>query len=95
MLFRSAAVTLGGLAHEGTFDVTSGDATATGSAVADWTFSASSLRAETDNDVTFTSILLPQTLAAALTFKATVDGNNFVNSDAINPALKAGMTYTW
>lgn len=92
---KAAAVTLGGLAHEGTFDVTSGDATATGSAVADWTLSASSLRTETDNDVTFTSILLPQTLAAALTFKATVDGNNFVNSDAINPALKAGMTYTY
>lgn len=91
---KAAAITLGGLAHEGTFDVTSGAATATGSAVADWTFSASSLRAETDNDVTFTSILLPQTLAAALTFKATVDGNNFVNSDAINPALKAGTTYT-
>lgn len=92
---KAAAITLGGLKHDGTFDVTSGAAVATGDAVADWALSANSLKVENTDNLTFTSILLPQTLAAALTFKATVDGNNFVNSDAINPALKEGTTYTY
>lgn len=45
--------------------------------------------------VTFSAILLPQTLASALTFKATIADVPYVNNTAINPALKAGTSYTY
>lgn len=92
---KKAAITVGGLKHEGTFNAMTGVAAASGDAVADWTLSANALRSEGDDNVTFTSILLPQTLAAALTFTATIDGVDYTNKDAINPKLEASKTYTY
>ncbi len=85
---------LGGLKHDGTFDVTNGTAEATGTATADWSLSDNSLKAA--SDVTFTSILYPQTLGSALTFTATIDGQTYTNSTSITPsALAAGTSYTY
>jgi len=45
--------------------------------------------------VTFTSILYPQSLGSALTFKAVIDGQTYVNRTDINPALAAGTSYSY
>lgn len=103
---------LGGLIHEGTFDVTNGTATATGSVVNDWVlreFSGSgtsvivrgNCTANFDSStgvMTFTMILLPQTLADNLVFAvspADGEGQTYVNKDVIKPALQAGYSYTY
>ncbi len=93
---KAATYTLGGLIHSGTFDVTKGEAKADAStkATADWSLSANSLKDAT-GDLTFTSILYPQTLTGALTFKATVDGQTYSNTTSINPSLAAGTSYTY
>lgn len=85
---------LNGLKHNGTFKVTTGEASATGQ-VSDWSLTEKSLLAKSQSAYTFTSILYPQTLGSALTFKATIDGQNYVNKTDINPALAAGMSYTY
>ena len=73
---------LGGLIHEGTFDMTSGTAAVNGTAVTDWMLrqcsGESESRKATDNcvasysnsngEMTLTMILLPQTLSKALAF---------------------------
>ena len=40
-------------------------------------------------------ILYPQTLDGALTFSATIAGQTYTNTDAIQPALAAGTSYTY
>ena len=87
--------TLGGLNHSGQFNVTDGKAEATGTAtVADWSLSDHSLKDAADNTVTFTSILYPQTLSAALAFKAVIGGQTYTNN-TIHPALEPGKSYTY
>ncbi len=85
---------LGGLVHEGEFDVTTGTAAATGEPVADWMPRActgdGSARTASDNcvasydaaagEMTLTMILLPQTLADNLAF-------------AVSPYDGEGQTY--
>ncbi len=85
---------LNGLQHNGTFNVTTGTAAATGDA-ADWSLSQNSLLATSAEAYTFTSIVYPQTLGSALTFIATIDGQNYSNNADINPALEAGHSYTY
>lgn len=88
---------LGGLKHDGTFNVTDGNAVATGSEVADWdiTSNVNNVYNSGNGTRTYTMILYPQTIAAALTFSATVDGQTFSNTTAIQPALQAGYSYTY
>lgn len=94
----NAVYKLGGLKHEGTFNVTDGTAavSTTAMAVSDW---------EITNNVymnnypagtrTYTMILYPQTLLSPLTFSATIDGQTYVNKSDIQPALAAGTSYTY
>ncbi len=101
---------LGGLVHEGTFDVTTGTATATGSAVSDWMLRrcTGTPRVATDKCVahfdaasgvmTLSMVVLPQTLANALALEiAPNDGEaqTYANKDMIKPALAAGYSYTY
>lgn len=85
---------LNGLKHNGTFNVTTGAAAATGE-VSDWSLTQNSLLVKATEAYTFTSIVYPQTLGSALTFMATIDDQNYSNSSDINPALAAGMSYTY
>jgi hypothetical protein len=88
---------LGGLKHDGTFNVTDGTAEAAGSEVADWdiTSNVNNVYSSGDGTRTYTMILYPQTAAAALSFSAIIDGQTFANTTAIQPALQAGYSYTY
>lgn len=92
---KNGTYSLSGLNHSGQFNITTGTAEAKeGSTVTnDWSLTGNSLKNEEDEQVTFTSILYPQTLTSPLTFKAVIDGQTYTNS-AINPALAAGKLYT-
>lgn len=94
---------LGGLIHEGTFtlNVAGGTATGvaitTGGSVSDWNITDC---VHTDDGSkttrTYTLILLPQNVSgSALTFEANIGGQTYKNTDAINPNLQAGNTYTY
>lgn len=81
---ESAVLSLAGFKNNGTFSVTDGAATATGEDLTeDWTFAgntadeshnAPSSVNETEGTVTYTLILFPQELTAALPFTATLTG---------------------
>jgi len=93
-------ITLGGLIHEGTFNVTDGTAAASTSTttVSDWEITNVPMTA--DNNVnTYTMILYPQTLSKALLLAITVtDGNGsqtYSNTTTIQPALEAGTSYEY
>lgn len=89
---------LSGLKHEGTFDVKSGTAAANteGKTTNDWSLTTNSLKTDGETEqMTFTSILYPQTPGSTLTFKAVIDGQTYTNSTDINPALAAGKSYTY
>ena len=85
---------LKGLKHSGTFNTADGTAAATGEAgTDDWQITATP---SDDNNVrTYTLILYPQTLTAALTFKAVIDGQTYTNNNEIKPGLEAGTSYTY
>ena len=86
---------LGGLIHEGTFNVTDGTTETTGSEVADWDISGCKYT-DAATTRTYSLILLPQDLTnKALNVKVGIDGQTYSNSDAINPNLQAGYTYTY
>lgn len=87
-VLRFANYKLGGLIHEGTFDVLTGTATATGTVVNDWMLIESTYPTPTTQTVTYkcvsdydvntgamtlTMILLPQTLADFLNFEISPD----------------------
>ena len=86
---------LGGLIHEGTFNVTDGTTETTGSEVADWDISGCKYT-DAATTRTYSLILLPQDLTnKALNVKVGINGQTYSNSDAINPNLQAGYTYTY
>ena len=86
---------LGGLIHEGTFNVTDGTTETTGSEVADWDISGCKYT-DAATTRTYSLILLPQDLTSkALNVKVGIGGQTYSNSDAINPNLQAGYTYTY
>lgn len=93
----SGTYSLGGLKHGGRFDVTTGTATADteGETTSDWSLTDKSLKTEETGQVTFTSILYPQTPGSALAFSAVIDGQTYVNRKDITPGLKAGTSYTY
>lgn len=100
--FTAAQVTggtykLSGLNHSGQFDVTKGEAKATGTTTtSDWSLTDKSLKTTGETtQCTFTSILYPQTLGAALTFTAEIGGQTYTNSTDINPELSAGQSYEY
>lgn len=89
--------TLKGLNHTGQFNVTTGEAQATGTPTTnDWSLSTQSLKTPGETtQCTFTSILYPQELSTVLTFTATIDGQAYSNNTDINPALAAGTSYEY
>lgn len=91
------AFNLGGLVHEGTFDVTSGTTTTTGTAVADWNITGCKMTDdETDNTRTYSLILLPQDLSAnAINVSITIDNQVYTNKENVKPNLEAGKSYTY
>lgn len=86
---------LSGLKHEGTFNVTDGTAKANDDAEVtnDWSLNDNSLITSGETELTFTSILYPQTLGSELTFKAVIDGQTYTNNQ-ISPTLEAGKSST-
>lgn len=89
--------TLGGLKHSGTFNVTTGMATATGSTTNGWSLTTNCYKLPNETDkCSFSMILYPQDCsAAALSFGATISGQPFINTTSINPNLEAGKIYTY
>ena len=86
---------LGGLIHEGTFNVTDGTTATTGSEVADWDISGCKYT-DAATTRTYSLILLPQDLSGKpLNVAVGIGGQTYSNSDAINPDLQAGYTYTY
>ena len=86
---------LGGLIHEGTFNVTDGTTALTGEPLDSWDISGCKYTDATTTR-TYSLILLPQDLTnKALNVKVGIDGQTYSNSDAINPDLQAGYTYTY
>lgn len=93
----STTFKLGGLKHDGTFHVTDGTAEATGNVVSDWdiTSNVNNVYSPENGTRTYTMILYPQSISGALPLSATIDGQTFVNTTVIQPALQAGYTYTY
>lgn len=97
--FAATDVTTGtfsltGLTHTGTFNVATGEAKATTTTPTAWSLTDNSLKTANDEQVTFTSILYPQTLSNALTFQATIDGQNYKTDYSI-AELQSGYSYTF
>lgn len=109
-ILKDANYGLGGLIHEGVFDITSGLASATGNLISNWelqTYDKTSKK-HTNNCIaefnaatgimTLTMILLPQTLTNSLNFDITLndtDAQSFSNNTMIKPSLEAGYSYTY
>lgn len=97
---KDGAYTLEGLTHSGTFNVTTGEAKATGTPAqaVGWSLTANCL--ETDDDTqktkTFTSILYPQTYTT-LTLKAVITGQTYtaVLDEIEDNTLVSGNSYTY
>lgn len=86
---------LGGLAHEGTFDVTNGGTAVTGTAVASWDITACK-HTDANNRRTYSLILLPQDLTAnALNVSVVIGGQTYSNNTDVKPNLEAGYSYTY
>ena len=86
---------LGGLIHEGTFNVTNGTTALTGEPLDSWDISRCKYT-DAATTRTYSLILLPQDLTNnPLNVKVGINGQTYSNSDAINPNLQAGYTYTY
>lgn len=86
---------LGGLVHDGTFNVTDGTTALTGEPLDSWDISSCKYT-DAATTRTYSLILLPQDLTSkALNVKVGIDGQTYSNSNAINPNLQAGYTYTY
>jgi hypothetical protein len=89
-------ISLGGLIHEGLFNILTGEVTATGDVVSSWDIK--NLRYyddETKHVRTYTLIVIPQTLSEALSLSITIQGKTYTNK-SINPNLtKAGRAYNY
>ena len=86
---------LGGLVHDGTFNVTDGTTALTGEPLDSWDISGCKYT-DAATTRTYSLILLPQDLTnKALNVKVGIGGQTYSNSDAINPNLQAGYTYTY
>lgn len=94
---ENSTYTLGELIHNGTFNVTSGEAkAATETAVSDWNIIGNYHVDGSPTDAhTYTMILYPQTLGSTLTFSASIEGKTYTNNSNIHLAsLDADTSYT-
>ena len=81
---------LSGIKHSSTFDTQDGTAAATGDPTPDWKITAANTGI--DNEVTYSMILYPQSVTS-LTFKATINGQDYTCE--LTPALAAATSYTY
>ena len=81
---------LSGIKHSGTFNTQDGKATATGDPTTDWKITAANTG--TGDEFTYSMILYPQDVAS-LTFKATINGQDYTCE--LTPALAAATSYTY
>ena len=81
---------LSGIKHSGTFNTQDGKATATGDPTTDWKITAANTG--TGDKSTYSMILYPQDVAS-LTFKATINGQDYTCE--LTPALAAATSYTY
>ena len=86
----SGTYSLSGIKHNGTFNTQDGTAVATGDPTSDWQITAANTG--TDNEVTYSMIFYPQE-NASLTFKATINGQDY--TCVLTPALAAATSYTY
>lgn len=97
---KGGTYVLGGLKHEGTFNVTDGTAEAASNvtAVDDWSVSDKCPSVYANGQRTYTMILYPQTVTKALPFTATISSQNYKNEADIkftDNKLLAGTSYTF
>lgn len=83
---------LSGVVHSGSFDTATGTAAATGSTTPDY-WEITNYTSVANNVRTCSLILYPQS-NASLTFKATIDGQDYT-SEAFTPALNASTSYEY
>ena len=94
-------VTLDGLKHQGTFNVTTGEAKVTpeSSMVIGWDIThckhGDVCNEYTGYTRTYSLILLPQTTGEPLPLTINIDEQNYKNTRSIHPALEAGHVYTY
>ena len=81
---------LSGIKHSGTFNTQNGTAIATGDPTPDWKITAANTGA--GDEFTYSMILYPQNVAS-LTFKATINGQDYTCE--LTPALAAATSYTY
>ena len=81
---------LSGIKHSGTFNTQDGKATATGDPTTDWKITAANTG--TGDEFTYSMIFYPQQ-NASLTFKATINGQDYTCE--LTPALAAATSYTY
>lgn len=81
---------LSGIKHSGTFNTQDGKAIATGDPTTDWKITAANTG--TGDEFTYSMIFYPQQ-NASLTFKATINGQDYTCK--LTPALAAATSYTY
>lgn len=91
----SSSFNLGGLIHEGTFNVKDGTTSTTGTAVDNWDITDCN-HTDAATTRTYSLILLPQDLSSKpLAVAVGIAGQTYKNNTSINPNLQAGYTYIY
>ncbi|PWL81106.1 MAG: fimbrillin family protein [Clostridia bacterium] len=89
---QNAVYQLGGLKHNGTFNIKNGVATAMGDVVNDWVLPTFAY-VESNPKHTYSFCLYPQTTDNGITFTITAGGQT--HTTVLNPALAASTSYTY
>ena len=86
---------LGGLVHDGTFNVTDGETALTGEPLDNWDISGCKYT-DAATTRTYSLILLPQELSSnPLNVAVTINGQTYRNNTTINQDLEPGNSYTY
>ena len=87
---------LNGLVHEGTVNVLTGKAAASGQASFAWSLGANAQKsAPTAGKHRYVAVVLPQSVPNGLTLKAVIDGLTFSIGGVFAGELEAGKSYTY
>lgn len=87
---------LNGLVHEGTVNVLTGKAAASGQASFAWSLGANAQKsAPTAGKHRYVAVVLPQSVPNGLTLKAVIDGQTFSIGGVFAGELEAGKSYTY
>lgn len=87
---------LNGLVHEGTVNVLTGKAAASGLASSAWSLGANAQKsAPTAGKHRYVAVVLPQSVPNGLTLKAVIDGLTFSIGGVLAGELEAGKSYTY